>query len=58
MMVAIISELIVSRRKFLKTLIRNRWKISGELSKLGQDHSSSSHEAVNKRVLTHLLRGE
>ena len=58
MMVAIVSELIIGRRKFLKALIRNRRKVSGELRELRQDHGSSSHKAVNERVLTHLLREE
>lgn len=54
MVIAVVSELAVAGgRKLLETLSSNRWEITGELCILGEDHSASGDEAVDKRFLTH-----
>lgn len=53
MAVAIVSELVVTRRKFLETLSSYAGEVSGELRVLSQYHRSSSHEAVDQRLLSH-----
>lgn len=54
MVIAVVSELAVAGgRKLLETLSSNRREITGELGILGEDHSASGDEAVDKRFLTH-----
>lgn len=54
MVIAVVSELVVGRGKFLEALSRDGRKIPGELGELGQHHCAPSHEAVYERFLTHL----
>ena len=51
--IAVVGELVVGRRKSLEALSRDRRKIPSELSVLGQNHRPPSHEAVYERFLTH-----
>lgn len=52
--IAIVGELVVGGRKLLEALRGDAGEISGELCVLGQNHSASSHEAVDQRLLPHL----
>lgn len=53
MVITVVSELVVRRRKSLQTLRSNRREVTGELGVLGQHHGASCHEAVYERFLTH-----
>jgi len=54
MVIAVVSELAVAGgRKLLETLSSNRREIACEFGILGEDHSSSGDEAIDKRFLTH-----
>lgn len=52
--VAIVGELVAGGGEFLKALKGNRIEIAAEFSVLRQNHSPTSHEGVDERLLTHL----
>ncbi|KAF2292612.1 hypothetical protein GH714_026016 [Hevea brasiliensis] len=54
--ITIVCELVVGGRKFLEALSCYACKVAGELRKLCQNHRPSRHEAVDQRLLPHLLR--
>ena len=53
MAIAIVGELVVAGGELLKTLRGDGGEIAGELGVLGEDHRSTSHKAVDQRLLTH-----
>lgn len=52
--IAIVGELVVGGGKLLEALRGDGGEISGELCVVGENHSASSHEAVDQRLLPHL----
>lgn len=55
MTIAVVGELVVGSREFLEALSSDSGEISGELGELSQDHSPTRHEAVDQRLLSHLI---
>lgn len=56
MAIAVVSELVVSCRKFLETLCGYAREVTREIGVISQNHRASSHEAVDQRLLPHLLQ--
>lgn len=54
--IAIVGELVVRSGKLLEALRGDASEITGELRILGEDHRSSSHEAVDQRLLPHFRK--
>lgn len=52
--IAIVGELVVGGRKLLEALRGNGGEIASELCVLGENHTASSDEAVDQRLLPHL----
>ncbi|GMQ07943.1 hypothetical protein CsSME_00051915 [Camellia sinensis var. sinensis] len=52
--IAVVGELVVGGREFLEALRSDAREISGEFGEFGENHCSSSHEAVDQRLLPHL----
>ena len=55
MAIAIIGKPIITRREFLKALRGDGGEIAGEFRIFRQNHRSSSHKAVNQRLLAHFF---
>jgi hypothetical protein len=53
MAIAVVSKLVVRRRKFLETLRRHTGKVTGELSIFSENDGTASDEAVDQRLLSH-----
>lgn len=56
MAIAAVSELVVSCRKFLETLSGYAREVTREIGVISQNHRASSHEAIDQRLLPHLLQ--
>ena len=53
MAIAVIGELVVGGREFLEALRSDAGEIPGELREFSEGHRSTSHEAVDQRLLAH-----
>lgn len=53
MTIAIVCKLVIRRRKLLETLCSDGCKISFEFGILGENHRTTSHEAVYQILLSH-----
>ena len=56
MAVAVVGELVVSRRKLLEALRSYAGEVAGEFRELGENHRPTRHEAVDQRLLPHRFR--
>lgn len=54
MAIAVIGKLVIGSRKFLEALRGDAGEISGELCVLGKNHRTTSHKAVDQRLLAHV----
>lgn len=54
--IAIVCELVVRSGELLKALRGDASEITGELRVLDEDHRSSSHKAVDQRLLPHFRK--
>lgn len=54
--IAVVGELVVRSRKLLEALRGDGSEIPGELRILSKDHRSSSHKAVDQRLLPHFQK--
>lgn len=55
MTVAVVSKLVVRRRKLLEALCSDGGEITFEISELNEDHRAASDETVDQRLLRHSL---
>lgn len=53
--VAVISKLVVRRRKLLEALSSDGGEITFEISELDEDHRATSDETVDQRLLRHFF---
>lgn len=54
--IAVVSELVVARGEFLEALSGDGGEVAREFRVLGEDHGSTSHKAVDQRLLPHRRR--